>query len=1076
MQAPSYLEDRISQIPALRLLMAMGWQYMPPKAVDGLRGNKTSNVILEGVMLEWLRSNNSVQYKEREYAFSEANLAGAIHKLKDLQLNQGLIPASEAVYELLTLGVSAEQVIGQDRRSFSLKFIDWEHPEKNVYQVTDEFVVERRGSYHTRRPDIVLFVNGIPLVVIECKRPDQQTGEGEKAVYEGVSQMLRNQRLDDEIPHLFAYAQVVMAVSVNDALYGTTRTAKDFWATWNEEESDKSQAASGKFNAEDKLHGLINAVLSEGEKDQLYGWRDDGRWVRQYFDDQDAAGERLATTQDRTIMSLLNPARLLELAYQFIVYDNGVKKIARYQQYFAIKATLERVTQIDANGKRAGGVIWHTTGSGKSLTMVMLGKALALHLNGHNPRVVIVTDRIDLDAQIWGTFKACGRRVVQAESGKHLMELIRDPANEIITTVIDKFEAAAKAKLSDDNVNVFVLVDESHRSQYGSSHARMAEVFRKGCYIGFTGTPLLKKEKSTADKFGGFIHKYTMRQAVSDKAVVPLLYEGRMVDLDVSREAMDQWFERRTANLTDDQKVDLKRKMSRAEEVNRTRSRLEAIAWDVAQHYIKTWRGTGFKAQFATASKEVAIQYMMALQDEGIECAAIMSSPDTREGNSDADETNLKPVQDFWKRMMQAHGTEDKYLSNIKNSFAQADGIEILIVVDKMLVGFDEPRNTILYVDKSLKEHGLLQAIARVNRLYEGKEYGYIVDYRGVLGELNEALETYNALEAYDAEDVAGTVTDIKKVIDELPGLHDRLWAVFDPVTNKGDSEAMERYLEPEDRRQMFYDALNAYASGLKVALGTVEFYEKTPEKKIQKYKFDLTFFHRLRSSVKLRYAESVNYGEYEQKIRKLLNDHIKADGVSVLTPEVNIFDEPAFAEAVAHLESPAARADAIAYKMKKTATEKMDEDPAFYRKFSAMVEDTIEAYRQGRISELEYLERIEAGLDQFRSGKDSSLPEQLSNTKDASAYYGLLVLHMGVDGVAEPMADLAVTFEGTINRFKGRDWAHNLDTVNKLKNALEDHLYDFKRTYDMTISGGMMDTIIDSVVETAKKRDTAGL
>ncbi len=1074
-QIPSYLEDRISQIPALRLLMAMGWQYVPPEEALRLRGGKLGNVILEGVLDEWLWSHNQIVHKNTVYAFSEANLRGAIQELKEVPVNQGLIPASAMAYELLTLGTSAEQIIQQDRRSFSLKYIDWEHPENNVYQVTDEFSVERRGSHQTYRPDIVLFVNGIPLVVIECKRPDQQTSEGKSAVHAGVSQMLRNQQLEDGIPQLFVYAQVLMSVSVNEALYGATRTAAKFWAVWKEE-SHQLSVDSQQMNTEGELNRLINLQLSEAEKDQIYGWRDDGRWLRQYFDQQAAGGDRLATVQDTSIHALLSPARLLELAYQYIVYDNGVKKIARYQQYFAIQATLERVVQLDAQGKRAGGVIWHTTGSGKSLTMVMLGKALSIQLGRANPRVVIVTDRVDLDAQIWNTFHACGKRVVQATSGKHLMELIRDPANEIITTVIDKFEAAAKAKLRDDNPNVFVLVDESHRSQYGSSHARMAEVFPMGCYIGFTGTPLLKQEKSTAVKFGGFIHKYTMRQAVSDQAVVPLLYEGRMVDLDVGKDALDQWFERRTSSLTDEQKVDLKRKMSRAEEVNRTRSRLEAIAWDVAQHYINNKRGTGFKAQFATASKEVAIQYMYALQDEGIECAVIMSSPDTREGNTDADETNLKPVQDFWKRMMQMHKTEKEYVANILSSFNQEDGIEILIVVDKLLVGFDEPRNTVLYVDKSLKEHGLLQAIARVNRLYEGKEYGYIVDYRGVLGELNEALETYNALEAYDAEDVAGTVTDIGQVLAELPGLHDHLWAVFDPVLNKGDAEAMERFLEPEDRRQVFYDALNAYASGLKVALGAVMFYEQTPEKKIQKYKFDLTFFHRLRSSVKLRYAESVNYGEYEQKIRKLLNDHIKADGVSVLTPEVNIFDEPAFAQAVAHLESPAARADAIAYRMKKTAIEKMDEDPAFYRKFSEMVEDTIEAYRQGRMSELEYLEQIESQLEQFRTGKDNSLPEQLAQMKDAGAYYGLLVLQLGVDGVASPMADLAIAFETTINQFKGRDWAHNLDTVNRLKNALEDHLYDFKRTYDMNISGVVMDAIIDGVVETAKKRDNSGV
>ena len=1066
MSTPSYLEDRISQIPALRLLMALGWHYLTPNEALARRGGKYANVILEDVLVDWLRTHNRIYYKGGTYDFSEANLASVVRELRDIPVQPGLIPASQQAYELLTLGKSVEQTIDGDKRSFTVQLIDWQHPERNVYHVSDEFTVERRGSHQTRRPDIVLFVNGIPLVVIECKRPDKQTSEGKPSIHEAVSQMLRNQRLDDEIPHLFVYSQVLMALSVNNALFGTTSLGKKYWGVWKEE---------GEIEAE--VARLANAPLTDTEKDRLYDWRDDAGWTRRYFDAQDAAGQRLPTTQDRTIYALLRPARLLELAYQFIVYDGGVKKIARYQQYFAIRATLERVVHY-TNGKRDGGVIWHTTGSGKSLTMVMLAKALALHPAVQNPRVIIVTDRIDLDQQIWETFRACGKQVYKAGSGSDLIRLIQQPKHEIITTVIDKFEAAAKAKLTDDNPNVFVLVDESHRSQYGTSHARMVEVFPNGCYIGFTGTPLLKKEKSTAARFGGFIHKYTMRQAVADGAVVPLLYEGRIVDLDVSREALDQWFERRTATLTDDQKTDLKRKMSRYEEVNRTRTRLEAIAWDIAQHYRKNWRSTGLKGQLATASKELAIQYMYALEDEGINCKVIISAPDTREGNEEDDQSKLPLVQDFWKRMMQLYGSEDKYLTEITASFGREDGIEILIVVDKLLVGFDVPRNTVLYIDKPLREHGLLQAIARVNQLYEGKDYGYIIDYRGVLGELNEALETYNALEDFDIEDVAGTVTDMSNVVEELPGLYDHVWAVFDPVTNKQDQEALERFLEPEDRRQQFYDALNDFARALKVALSMVEFYQTTPEARINLYKRDLIFFHSLRSSVKLRYAEAIEYGEYEQKIRKLLNDHIKAEGVSVITPEVNIFDEPAFEEAVAYLTSPAAQADAIAYRLTKTATEKMEENPAFYRKFSQMIEETIEQYKQGRLSELEYLNQVEAARESLVEGRDSSLPIQLHDTQDAAAYYGLLLEPLSVHArdAAElfraSVADLAVECDLAINELKVRDWTSNLDVVNQMKTALEDRIYEFDTAHSLSLTSGELDTIIENIVETARNRD----
>jgi type I restriction enzyme R subunit len=274
---------------------------------------------------------------------------------------------------------------------------------------------------------------------------------------------------------------------------------------------------------------------------------------------------------------------------------------------------------------------------------------------------------------------------------------------------------------------------------------------------------------------------------------------------------------------------------------------------------------------------------------------------------------------------------------------------------------------------------------------------------------------------------------------------------LFDPVVNKQDSEALERFLEPEDRRQHFYDALNEYARTLKVALGAAQFYEDTPETQINAYKRSLAFFHSLRTSVKLRYAETIDYGEYEEKIRKLLNDHIKAEGVSVITPEVNIFDEEGFEAAVAHLTSPASRADTIAYRLKRTATEKMEEDPAFYRKFSQLVEETIEQYKLGRISELEYLNQMEAGMEQMRTGRDSSLPSQLGNYQDASAYYGLLldpisrcVNNTDASNLPSLVADLAIQFELAINRHKVRDWAHNPTAVNDMKNALEDHLYAF--------------------------------
>jgi type I restriction enzyme R subunit len=338
-----FREELISQIPALQLLMGLGYTFLTPEEALAKRVGKLGNVLLEGVLLAWLREHNAITYKGQTYPFSEANLQQAVRLLKEEPAESGLVRANEAIYERLTLGVSLPQTIEGDTRSFSLHYIDWHNPEDNVYHVTDEFSVQRSKSDDTRRPDVVVFVNGLPLVVIECKRPDREMTGGEKAVMEAVTQHIRNQK-EDEIPHLFRYSQLLLAVSKNDALCGTTATSKKFWSVWREG-----------TDIEAAVQTLLNQPLSTEQKRALFAHRDDAQPIWQYFDDLDQAGPRLPTVQDRTLYSLLRPERLLELIYQYIVFDAGIKKIARYQQYFAIKETLARVAHRNPGGERGGG-------------------------------------------------------------------------------------------------------------------------------------------------------------------------------------------------------------------------------------------------------------------------------------------------------------------------------------------------------------------------------------------------------------------------------------------------------------------------------------------------------------------------------------------------------------------------------------------------------------------------------------------------------------------------------------------------------------------------------------------------
>lgn len=1066
----SYLEDFDSVIPAIQVLHALGWQYVSREEALRLRNGRQDQVILTEVLRPWLEDNNRIEVKGETHLFNDANIAEAIRRLTDEPFD-GLVRTNEKIYHLLTLGTSLDQTIGGDRKGRSLQYINWHNPEKNVYHVTNEFAVERSRSHDTARPDLVLFVNGIPFVVIECKRRDKDHQAGQKQIETAIEQMIRNEK-DDYIPHLFQFAQLLIGSSVNDTRYGTVGTPRKYWSVWKEEGAfDQAVHATANTRLPEEVEAKVFAPLEEKDAEAY-------REARQHFNELWAGGDRLPTMQDKSLWALLRPERLLELTYGYIVFDAGVRKVARYQQYYAVKRTIERVLPL-REGVRLGGVIWHTTGSGKSLTMVMLAKALTLHPAISNPRVIIVTDRVDLDDQIWRTFEACGKTAEKANTGEHLVRLITEGKASVITTIINKFSTVkGKYGVTDNNPNIFVLVDESHRTNYGTTAAQMRRVFSHACYLGFTGTPLLKIEKSTARKFGGFIHSYTMRQAVEDEAVAPLLYEGRMALLEQNQDAMQRWFDRVTANLSDAQKADLKRKLATKEAVNKAEQRLRMIAYDISVHYQKNFKDTGFKAQLAADSRTSAILYRKFFKEYGmVDVEVIMSPPDTRKEHESIEEEDESVVNSFWKEMMQRFGKEEEYVKQLIASFGRPDGVEILIVVDKLLTGFDEPRNTVLYIDKSLKEHNILQAIARVNRIFTGKEFGYIVDYRGVLGELNQAMNTYDALGGFDPDDVdiTGAIIDTNAEVKTLPQKHTNLWDVFKEVGNKLDNEAMEQHLAPEDKRQAFYEALTAFQQTLAVALATEHFYEDTPPERIKAYKDDLKRFRSLRSSVQQRFAEAIDYSQYEKQIRKVMDSHIQAPDVEVVTKLVNIFDVEAFDHEVERRIGPAAKADVIANRLAKTIHERMDEDPVFFKKFAELVQKAIDDYRSQRISDAEYLSQVTEYLATVRQGHDTELPNDLASYREAPAYYGVVgevLEHYAADESERKQiaADMAIAIEKLIDPLKVRDWTVRDDVQKGMANAIDDFLFEARERYGVSMNTPDMDDIIERCLSIAKK------
>jgi type I restriction enzyme R subunit len=1061
-------EEYLSQIPALQLLINLGYKYLPPKEVHKQRRGKLSNVLLEDILNSQLQQLNRISFKGQEYLFSEANIQEAILRLKNIRYD-GLLKTNEAIYDYLTLGTSLEQTIDGNSKSYSLRYIDWRNWQNNVFHVVAEFSVERTRSTETIRPDIVLFVNGIPFAVIECKSPKND-------VEQAVSQSIRNQR-DEFIPKLFTYTQLLLATNKNDVKYATVGTSAKFWGFWREE-----------LDQEEDITTLVNTPLPEDQKNRLFS--DEFKPARTYFDNLAAAGTRQNTTQDRTIYSLCRPERLLDLTYQFTVFDAGVRKIARYQQFFAVKNILQRVKQVDTQGRRKGGVIWHTQGSGKSLTMVMMGRALALDPDISNPRIVLVTDRVDLDEQIKKTFASCGMQPVQANSGRHLIKLIEKKVN-IITTIIHKFTAALQVrKFSDPDPNIFILVDESHRSQYGSFHPKMKQMFPNGCYLGFTGTPLMKKQKSTFQKFGGIIDpSYTISRAVEDGAVVPLLYEGRHSEQEVNQRAIDTWFERLCRGLTDAQKSDLKRKYSQAKQLNQTEQTIYCRAFDISEHYRQNWQGTGFKAQLVAPSKASALKYKNFLDEIGyVTSEVIISPPDSREGYEDVDGEPRDEIQKFWQQMMKRYGSEREYNQQLINSFKHGDTPEIIIVVDKLLTGFDAPRNTVLYLTRLFSEgHTLLQAIARVNRLYSNeatgaeKEFGYIIDYVGILGKLDKALTAYSALKEFDEQDLAGTLANVRGEVSKLPQRYANLLDIFKEIKNSHDEDEYEKLLANEQLRDEFYECLTLFAKSLAIALSSEQFLQDTPLSKINRYKKDLIRFQNLKAAVKRRYQETVDYRDLEPKIQKLLDTHISATEVVQIAPLLNIFDEEAFQTFKQQQQNnPASLADTIASATKRNVTENMEDDPAFYQQFSELIQQTINDFRTKRISEAEYLRKAEEIRNAIVNRKTDDLPEELRHNQDALAFYGLLKTYIEKHAqnqteVETISAEAALAFYNIIDNHVIVDWINNENIQRNMMNDIDDYLYDVLRDqHDIHFHQDDMDKIIQESLQLARHRMTA--
>lgn len=1037
---PDFDEASSSQIPALLQLINLGYDYIPRNEVNNHRESK-SQYILHDIAKKALRNIN-------EDIISDKSIDEALYALEKTKLDDGMVKASEDVYSNLLGGVSVPEIIDGKKTSPQLKFINWQEPEKNVYHVVAEFEIEEDQN---RRPDIVLFINGIPFAVIECKKASV-------SVDEAVYQMIRNQKFA-QTPKFFLFPQILIATNINEIKYGTMQTPLEFYSVWKEKDAPVDYETKVLENINKPIDDITVSQVCKDlrRKDYVHHTKES------------------LSAQDMGIYALLSPYRLLDLVRSFIIYDNGIKKITRYQQYFAIKKTLQKIKNFDENGKRRGGLIWHTQGSGKSLTMVMLVKNLIEEVK--NPRVIVVTDRTDLDIQIRDTFAACNikKSVVQATSCKNLLELIEHNPQDVITTLVHKFDKPTD--FVDDDNNIFVLIDEAHRTQNGDANMMMNKILPRACQIAFTGTPLMKKvpdrlvgkemsKSQSIDKFGGLIDEYTISEAEKDGAVLPLIYQGRFVDQKID-EIADKFYERIAGRFSESERKDFAKKCISSSVLEETSQRIEMIALDVNDHFVKNFQNTGLKGQLVAPSKYAAVMFKQALDLlRKIRAEVIISDTLADEGKDDTLSEHKKIVTDYMAKQKHLYGSiESREKQIIRDYKKNTDGCELLIVVDKLLTGFDAPCDTVLYLAKQLKDHNLLQAIARVNRVCDGadgkqsKTAGLIVDYSKNAKNLKSALELFSH---YDPQDIDRALLDTDSQIELLNSIYNRLHATFKDIKDKQNTNDYVEYLKKNEKvREDFYGDVNKLIKQFSVCYSLYDFHSKMDTDKLLEYKKDLKRFVEIKKTTQLSLAEKVDFSKYKDQIMKLLDKYVTAKDVEVLSKEISLSDMREFNQYIEDAQnglSDKSKADAILAQTKKVIKERYEQDEAFYGKFSKLIDKILQELKQAKKEDLAtLLAQAKECQKSVTDYEDSDIPEKLRRNKIYHPFYRNIRKFFKSD--ENDYSQIVEDIVQIIKAHKIVDFQNNTSIKREIFFAIEDYLFD---EVDEKLSADIIEQIVN--------------
>lgn len=959
------------------------------------------------------RANNSnieteilTTFLRDKQGYSDRLITKALYELNKVAGDQskGLYDINKEVYNLLRYGVKVKAEAGENTQTVWL--INWEEPLENDFAIAEE--VTFKGE-NTKRPDIVLYVNGIALGVLELKRSTI-------SVSQGIRQNLDNQK-SIFIKSFFTTMQFVMAGNDTEGLrYATTETPEKYYLTWKED-----------------------------------------------------SNSNIANPLDRHLLQLCEKQRFLELIHNFIVFDSGIKKLCRHNQYFGVKAAQSYIR------RREGGIIWHTQGSGKSLTMVWLTK----WIREYNPhaRVLIITDRDELDEQIKNVFLGVNENIYRTTSGRDLITQLNHTTPWLLCSLIHKF--GKKDKADYDNYiaelkripqdfqakgEIYVFVDECHRTQSGELHKAMKQILPNALFIGFTGTPLLKKDKQTSiDVFGDYIHTYKFNQAVADKVVLDLRYEARNVDQYItSQTKIDRWFEAKTRNLTQYAKTELKKRWGTMQKVLSSRSRLDRIVADIILDFhtkdrLQNGRGN---AMLVSSSIYEACKYYELFQAAGFTKCAIVTSYDgslqSIKGESTGEDEPTQKLKQYeiYQKMLNGK-TPEKFEEEVKKKFIESPAqMKLLIVVDKLLTGFDAPPATYLYIDKSMRDHGLFQAVCRVNRLDgDDKEYGCIIDYKDLFKSLEKSVNDYTseAFEDYDPDDVDGLLSDrLIKGRERLETARESIKALCEPVEPPKDTDAYGRYFggandepdklqENQQKRLALYKHTSVLVRAYANLANDMAAAGYTPAE-IEIIKQEVKHYEQIRAEVKLRSGDYIDLKAYEPAMRHLIDSYIGAEDSEV----ISAFDDMTLIQLIVDRgvnavdalpksikQNPTSVAETIENNLRKVIIDQQPTNPKYFENMSALLDELIQARKTAAQGYQAYLQQIvELSKQVVQPSNSSQYPRSLNSAAKRALYDNL-----------DRNEALALRIDEAICKTKKDSWRGNKIKEREVKNAIKQHL-----------------------------------